>query len=389
MNPEFYDLFETCLEAVLGGQATVEDCAARYPQYAELLRTDLSAALLTARLKSPKLPAAKVAALEDRLMQQFDAHFRAESRPANVLALPARRLSPLGRAAAVIVVALLIAFGSGGGLVAASADDLPGDPLYSLKRFWESVVVVIASVTGQLEEVWLHLAETRLHEVQAAVSSGTLASPGLLVDWQAATQNAVAYAAPGAPALVTYLQAAYSAVEDPAMRWPEGGLKTGLLAVIEPALAAQGVPPLLSPQAQPTPTATPTVPAPTATLVPTVTPPPTLVPTATATPLTPTATAAPLIPATPTRTPTPTITPTPTATATSTPRDVPTFAPPTLTATPVILNPPPGSRTTDTPAQPPAFPTPTGTWYPYPRLTQDVFYLTRTALPLPTVDPQD
>lgn len=380
LNSEFEDLLERCLDAVLQGQASVEECAARYPQHAAPLKAALSVALLTARLKSPKLPAARVAALEARLLGQ--------AAPARVIAFPqVWRLSGVGRVAAALMVALLIAFGSGGGLVAAAADDMPDDALYGLKRFWESVVVVVASITGQLDEVWLRLAETRLMEIQDAASANHPVSADLLDDWHTATRNAVSYAGATPAALVEYLESAEAAALSPQIQWPDASVQTALLGVIQPALAAytspNETPALPSPQNTPdAPTMTAT---PTQTAIMTATEPPLLTATETALP---SATPTLLIPATPTRTPTPTITPTPTLTPTITPRsDVPTFAPPTFTPTPVILNPAPVTPVPGTPQS--IFPTPTGTWYPYPRLTQDVFYLTRTAIPLPTANSGD
>ncbi len=395
LNPEFYDILDLCVGAVLSGTQTVEDCLIRYPQYAELLKPDLQIALLTARLKSPRLSAAKVDALEEKLFGKIIAapvNGGKPVTPTNVIPLrPAQtRVSAastrfLSRTAAVLLIVFLIALGSGGGLVRASADDMPGESLYGIKRLWESVIVLVATIAGNLDDVWLQLAETRLDELVALGEQGEL-TESAVNDMQKATLNAVAYASPvNTAALVTYLESAQTALESPTLIWADSSWHDALLSVIQPALEANRLEsPLVVP---PTPTLTSPTFTPestaTATMILSATPLNVIVPTETVVP--PTATL--LIPATPTRTPTPTVTVTATPQATLT--LIPTFTPlppmtlpglPPVTLLPQLTALPGGNGSL------PLNPTPYPSWYPYTRLTEEAFYLTRTAVPLPTVD---
>ena len=93
---------------------TLAECLERYPEHAEQLRPALQAALLTARLKAPSLPQARVQALEGRLLAEFDARIKP---PGNkpVVVQPMRVTSGfwMNRAAAVLAFFFIFALGSG------------------------------------------------------------------------------------------------------------------------------------------------------------------------------------------------------------------------------------------------------------------------------------
>lgn len=383
LPPEFYTILDECLDAVTAGRLTVEQCLVRYPQFAEALKPQLQAALLVSRLKSPVF--APVDVLEARLR----AHM-VEKTPRRIIAFAGWQVS---RAAAMLMIAFFLMLGSGAGVVSASASSLPGDPLYGIKRLWESIILLIAPLTGQLDDVWLHLAETRLDEVLRLQAEGRLTEEALVGLYEA-TANAIALAdVSTAPYVTSYtLRARQSlAVMSPLLR--VDSLLKDLLDLMDPVTLPDGQlqapaftqpPSLLSADAQMTLTAqftppTPLLPSATYTLVPSITPSvtPSLTPTATLTD-TPEPTDTPRIPPTATRTPTPSATPTLTPSPTLTP---------TQTWTPLPL--PSGiGEPTDIPTQAVASPvpfmssTPTGSGgvFPFVRQTQQSVYMTQTAI---------
>ncbi|MBZ0277529.1 MAG: DUF5667 domain-containing protein, partial [Anaerolineae bacterium] len=155
-----------CLDHVLSGQQTVTECLDRFPEYADELRPLLLTGILTARLRSPEMPAEHVDQLEARLRAQMTAQRR-------VIYLPALRLA-VGRSAAIIVFIFMAFLGSSAGLVAASAQTIPGDTLYGVKRFWEEVILIVTTLIGSLDDLWLHFAQVRLEEVVSLSQQGRL-----------------------------------------------------------------------------------------------------------------------------------------------------------------------------------------------------------------------
>jgi hypothetical protein len=369
---EYHNVLSDCLDAVLAGQRTVAQCVADHPDHAEQLRAELNVAVLTSRLKSPRMPRESVLELEERLRAHMTERPPAEPRrSARVIRFPA-----ISRAAAAILIVLLLVFGGGGGVVVASADSVPGDTLYGVKRAWENVIVLIATVTGQLGEVWLHLAQTRLDEMVILAERG---QPGdeLLGDLQQATSQAISRSREDdLPRLVIFLEETRQVIESEAVPIEDHNARQELIEVIAPVIQthreSESPPPAPD---HDLPDAPGDLPA-TATVTPTTTS------TATAT-----STATPRVPLTPTRTPTRTATPTTPPSATPVP---------SATWTP-LPSPTPGSggvipqAATNTPpgASPPVIfsptpwtllsPPPTATWYPWPQATRDAFYLTRTA----------
>ena len=289
-----------CIDAVLRGEASIEACAARYPAQADELLPVLRVAVLTARLKQPEMPAAAADALEMRLRGALPGRDGGRFGP--------RHAPALARLAAVLAVVLFIGMG-GAGAVAASSDSLPGDPLYSIKRLWESVVVALSPLTGDLDELWLHIVGSRLAEIERLAAVGRL-TDAALADLHHALGQAIAHADADTEAA---LAARLAQVDSTLTALPASPMRDQVLALADPGPAADPAPALI--------TATPTeTPAPTETAIPpaSVTPSPTLTPT-------------PRLPATATHTATFTITP-------RLPRPPePPSATPTATLTPLPL----------------------------------------------------
>jgi hypothetical protein len=328
-TPELDAILDECLDDVLHGRRTIADCLAQYPDYAADLKPALQMGLLTARLKSPAMSAERVDALEAKL--------RAGARPAAVVER-APVFASFSRLAAVLAIAFLLAFGSGAGLVAASANTVPGDALYGIKRLWEAIILLFSPLTGQYDDLLLHLAETRLDEVERLANAGRLTPDALAWLYEATARAARAADAETAPKVLAFLnksRLSLARLQPPSSALP---VFQDVLRILDTSDGRLHPPPDDLPPSRsgrPLPTEVPTA-APTATVTPTLTPTATLTPTVTQT-ATPTATATNTV--TPSRTPTPTpsdtptITPSPTLTPSITPSVTPSWtplSPPTL-----------------------------------------------------------
>jgi hypothetical protein len=98
-----------------------------------------------------------------------------------------------------VAVGLALALGSA---VVASADSLPGNPLYPLKRAAEGTRIALASSPAHRAALYLDAARTRLWEVGQLVDRGITPSAGLIEDLIEAQRAAVANARGTDPALV-------------------------------------------------------------------------------------------------------------------------------------------------------------------------------------------
>lgn len=128
MTTSFEHALEECISIIESGDATIEECAARYPQHAAELRRLLAGvrALQTGRAVAPS------AQFRANTRQQLLAHMRATPRrkPASAPLFMRWRLA-IGMAAALVAILLV---GTGAAQAA-----LPGDALYGWKLASESV----------------------------------------------------------------------------------------------------------------------------------------------------------------------------------------------------------------------------------------------------------
>src|SRR5713226_9344149 len=130
-NDQFNDILERCIQAVTNGQASVEECIARFPDYPEL--GDLLRLSTTLQdLPRPPMPAAFATKTQQRLQTQFRERMRA-SRPSRA----PRMLTgwrALWRALVVVALVVIVLVAGGYGVVHASDQTVPGDFLYGVKR---------------------------------------------------------------------------------------------------------------------------------------------------------------------------------------------------------------------------------------------------------------
>src|SRR5262245_18170210 len=130
------DILELCLQAIEQGNATVEQCAARYPEIVSLGEM-LLVAMAARNIPRPVMSLVAKRALEQRLIATMNATRRPQARRA----LGVRYWLRLPVTFAVMLVLLL---GTGLGLARAAENAIPGDALYGIKRVSEQVNLLFA-----------------------------------------------------------------------------------------------------------------------------------------------------------------------------------------------------------------------------------------------------
>ncbi len=311
----FEEILAECLTALERGEMSLSACLAHYPEHADALKPLLLAAELARRAELPTMSAEAVRRTGEML--------RLQARRAPKRALRPRFWAGMSRLAAGLLLVLFVGLAGTGGVVAASAQSMPNEPLYEVKLAWERVIVFFAELLNMADEVWLHLAKVRLEEMAYLQSQGLL-TPEQLAALQAAVEAAQRHASSGTQARLEAFMVTLKAHMDafPPLIKASAPYQALLVRV-------EGTPtpmPVLS-SLTPTPTDTPTS-------VPSPTPPE---PTQTSTP---TQTASPTITASATNTPR--FPPTPTRTPTDAPLHIPSSTPtwtasPTLTWTPLPM----------------------------------------------------
>lgn len=160
MDQPLAGVLEECRQRLERGE-TVEQCLAAYPSHAAALRELLP---LLAPLRA--LAASPDPAFAHAARQRFHARLReaqAQQPPRGVLA-PRRWLRRL----AIPLAAIVALGGSGLGLVTASADALPGSPLFPVQQAREQVVQHLARTPAQQATYQLGLAAHRVQLVHRA-----------------------------------------------------------------------------------------------------------------------------------------------------------------------------------------------------------------------------
>ncbi len=134
MKNNFDTVLDECVELVRKGEADIETCLARYPEYSEDLRGFLETALAFQDEGVPEPSHQAMDQGRERLLKAV-ADRRLTRNPGflgRFLGNPALKLAG---AMAGLAALLLV----GGGMALASGDSLPGDALYPVKRGMEDV----------------------------------------------------------------------------------------------------------------------------------------------------------------------------------------------------------------------------------------------------------
>ena len=159
------DALEACWQRLRRGES-LEQCTSEYPQYGAQLQELLGITLRYSALPQGPTPDFRARSLRRTLLA---AQRQRDARPRRLWYLfsqPALRW--VGAAAA----ALILVF-SGGELAWATADSLPGSPLYPVKEAHEQASILLTGFTRPPAELETRQAERRVSELERM-----LASPG-------------------------------------------------------------------------------------------------------------------------------------------------------------------------------------------------------------------
>jgi hypothetical protein len=188
------EILDDCVTAIHEQGRTVAECLDRYPAHRSELESLLHLSLRLQHARTLQAPPDFRRLSTIRTGNLFAA--RRVRRPEGRFPLLSRvRRSALAAAAlasVVVIITLLI----GGGLAYASADDLPGEALYPVKRAVESARLTLAR--GDANDAKLHLtfAARRLDEATALVEKGRPGDVGQnLADYDAEMASVTAFIA--------------------------------------------------------------------------------------------------------------------------------------------------------------------------------------------------
>jgi hypothetical protein len=151
-NKQFNAILDECLDSLLTGKETVEQCLERYPQYVAELEPLLRTAVLVNKAVDVK-PSADFRAKARYQLQTMMAKSKAPRRAAFVPRW------------AIAVCTMLLIFVLGGGTVLAADNSMPGSPLYGVKLVTENLSIKLAGTQEEKVELYATVADRRVTEM--------------------------------------------------------------------------------------------------------------------------------------------------------------------------------------------------------------------------------
>ena len=149
------EIFDLCLEGLLTGTLTIEECLKQYPEHAAelepLLRTAMSVENAAAVTPSPEM--------KDHIRYHLQLHMAHVGKPQRS---SVRSWQPRW---AIAVMSFLLVLLIGGGTVLASGGSMPGNPLYPVKIASEQVRVSLAASPVSKAELYATYADRRVVEL--------------------------------------------------------------------------------------------------------------------------------------------------------------------------------------------------------------------------------
>ena len=170
-NSHFDNIVNDCLERMAAGES-VADCLARYPEQADELAPILQMGQATMDVSRAVMPSA---ASRARGMARMRAALE-EGRHRRTVRWQMPRISwgsigtPIAAAFAVVFLTMVAA----GGTAVASAESIPGEPLYPVKSIRESVEERIARSDEHKAQVHARLARERGREMRELIVKGRI-----------------------------------------------------------------------------------------------------------------------------------------------------------------------------------------------------------------------
>ena len=162
-NKQFDNILNECLEKLITGQETVEQCLQRYPQYA----AELEPLLRTASMVNKAVDVKPSAEFRAKARYQMQLKMAQSSVPVRAPSRAARYVPRW----AVAVGTVILVFVLGGGTVLASNGVMPGNLLYGVKLAKETVQVKLAGSTEKKTELYVTMASNRVAEISWMASN--------------------------------------------------------------------------------------------------------------------------------------------------------------------------------------------------------------------------
>jgi len=156
---QFDNILNECLERLLTGQETVEQCLQRYPEFAAELEPLLRTAVMMNKAADVK-PSAEFRA---RARYQMQLKMAQEKAP--------QRITRTVPQWAIAVCTIMLVFVLGGGTVLAAANTMPGNPLYTVKLATENIQVKLAGSEARKAELYLAMTNERVTEMTWMVNN--------------------------------------------------------------------------------------------------------------------------------------------------------------------------------------------------------------------------
>ena len=159
-NKQFNNILDECLERLLTGQETVEQCLQRYPEHA----TELEPLLRTATIMKKAVDVEPSADFRARARYQLQSMMAESKAPRRAV-----RFAPRW---AIAVCAVMLVFVLGGGTVLAANGSMPGSPLYAVKLATENLSIKLAGSEEKKAELYVTMANQRVTEMTWMVDNG-------------------------------------------------------------------------------------------------------------------------------------------------------------------------------------------------------------------------
>jgi hypothetical protein len=156
---QFNNILNECLERLLTGQETVEQCLQRYPEFAAELEPLLRTAVMMNKAADVK-PSA-----------EFRARARYQMQLKMTQAKTPLRITRAVPRWAIAVCTVMLVFVLGGGTVLAAANTMPGNPLYAVKLATENIQVKLAGSEARKAELYLAMTNERVTEMTWMVNN--------------------------------------------------------------------------------------------------------------------------------------------------------------------------------------------------------------------------
>lgn len=158
-NKQFDNILNDCLERLITGRETVEQCLQRYPELAK----ELEPLLRTAALMNK--------AVDVKPSEEFRAKARYHMQLRMAESKAPQRVTRVVPRWAIAVCTVMLVFVLGGGTVLASAGSMPGSPLYAVKLVAENVQVKLAWSQDKKAELYVAMANERVDEMTWLVNN--------------------------------------------------------------------------------------------------------------------------------------------------------------------------------------------------------------------------